>query len=143
MGLVLACRPTDTQWLEREAGNRVLDLKYINDSLGLVLWDIRTEPLKGEKGYTVRVYLEAENPEAYSSGHYFYLHFYPRKAREGSGAFSGLTTRQVYPKNGLLVFEGTLITDRDRFEMLRYGLVNPEKKRLFTLAVDTMAIELR
>lgn len=143
MGLVLACHRSEMEWLEKESGNRVLDLKYINDSLGLVLWDIRTTPLKGEKGYAVRVYLEAENPEAYSSGHYFYLHFYPRKAREGSGAFSGLTTRRVYPKNGLLVFEGTLRTDRDGFEMLRYGLVSPEKKRLFTLAVDTMAIELR
>lgn len=143
LGLMMACHQQDYRWLDTEEGTRVLDLKYVNDTLGLTLWDIRATPLKKENQYAVRVYLEAEDQARYTNQHYFYLHFYPRKAKEESGKFFSVSAIKVYPKDELLVFEGTLKASEDRFEMLRYGLVGPEKKRLFSLVVDTLEIKLK
>lgn len=141
--LLQGCHNEDYGWLDKEEGVRVLDLKYVNDTLGLVLRDIRVVASGVENRYAIRAYLEARDPERYIGGHYFYIHFYPKKAKEGSGKFTGVTTQKVFSKKGLLVFEGTLNTDRDHYEMMRYGLVSPAKERLFSLEVDTLDIHMK
>ena len=141
--LFCGCRNPDSSWIQSEPGNSVLDLEYFNDTLGLIVRDIRVYPQSNSKRYQVRVYLEETRRSEHWSDHSFYLHFYPKINTEPQGGFYPAQATPSEVRRGIWVFTGTFESDLERFEMLRFGLVDGNRRRLFTLAVDSIPIRIR
>lgn len=140
--LTAACKGEDADWIAKEPGRSILDLEYINDTLGIRLRDIRSVHREKDT-YEILVYLQTESHEHYLNGYQFYLHFYEKPGTEQDGRFRGTLAREPYLKNNVLIFKGVLKSVRENYPLLRYGLVDETKKRLFTLAVDTTDILLK
>ena len=134
---VIGCKKKDHSWIQDTEGYSILDLEYINDTLGIVLKDIRLLPLDQNKNL-LKVYLLAEESEHYSGNHSFFLHFYAERSREREGEFISVRADSVITERDALVFTGNFESDKNFFEMVRYGLVNSNKKRLFTLTIDSV-----
>lgn len=141
--LCFSCRNPHPSWIESEPGNSVLDLEYINDTLGLIVRDIRVIPENDSKRYQVRVYLEGTRRSGHWSDHSFYVHFYPIIKTEAQGGFYPSQATPSEVRRGVWVFAGTFESDLEQFEMLRFGLVDGNRRRLFTLAVDSIPIRIR
>ena len=140
--LIGACKDEAPDWIASEPGRSILDLEYINDTLGIRLRDIRSVQ-KGKDTYEISVYLQTESQERYLNGYHFYLHFYQEPGPEQDGGFMGTIAGAPHFKDKVLIFRGVLQSERESYPLLRYGLVDESKNRLFTLAVDTTDILLK
>ena len=136
---LLSCKQYNSDWVQQTSGRSILDLEYINDSLDIVIKDIRIREIEPNR-FLLDIYVFTEQHERYSDNHHFYVHFYPKKAKEKGGDFLSVVTKEVSFKRKVLVYSGELKTKNANFELMRYGLVDADGKRLFTLAVETVAI---
>ncbi len=135
----LACHKVQTDWVDNAAGRSILDLEYINDTLDILLQDIRIRELAPER-FKLDVYVFPGHSSDLGKKDHFYLHFYPKKAREMDGGFLSVVTGEIRSEKNALVYSGELNSKRAYFELMRYGMVNKEGKRLFTLTVDSVVI---
>lgn len=131
------CKQTDYSWVAQQKGKSILDLEYLNDTLGIRLQDIRLVNL-GADQYKIDVYLFADDPEQYNEKQRFYLHLFPGELEDSQ--FLAIGTRDFRTQNNARIYSRTFTTTRRDFDSLRYGLINAEGQRVFSLKVDTLTI---
>lgn len=137
---VVSCKENSSDWIHHTGGHSILDLEYINDTLGIILKDIRVQEIKSNQ-YHLKIFLLTEEEQSlYKVNYYFFVHLYRKKSKEREGGFVSMITNKVASQNNILVFSGDIETNQKIFEQLRIGLVNPKGERLFTLTVDSVKI---
>ena len=139
--LLTSCKKQDHDWIGQEPGHSILDLEYINDTLGLRLRDIRSVQMASDS-FQIRVYVLPEADARFDGSYRFFLHLYEDQSREGDQSFLPVGTLDFERMNGALIYSRRFKSARSQFSKLRYGMIGPEGNRLFTLNVDTLKIEL-
>ncbi len=133
------CRQADYSWVGQQEGKSILDLEYLNDTLDIRVEDIRLVNL-GEDQYKIDVYLFPENPAQYTEKQRFYLHLFP--GEEAGSEFLAVGTLDFRIERDAHIYSRTFTTKRRNFDSLRYGLINAEGRRVFSLKVDTLTINI-
>lgn len=131
------CRQADYSWVGKEEGKSILDLEYLNDTLGIRVQDIRLVNL-GEDQYKIDVYLFPDDPEQFTEEQRFYLHLFP--GEDADSEFLAVGTLDFRIEKEARIYSRTFSTKRREFDSLRYGLIDAEGRRVFSLKVDTLAI---
>lgn len=139
--LTAACKGEDADWIAKEPGRSILDLEYINDTLGIRLRDIRSVQIAPDS-FRINVYVIPDRESRFDASHRFFLHLYEDQSREGDQSFLPAGTREFGKKEGVLIYSRRFRSNNRKFTKLRYGMIGPDGTRLFTLTVDTLKLEL-
>ncbi|SFR36435.1 hypothetical protein SAMN04490243_1135 [Robiginitalea myxolifaciens] len=131
------CRQADYSWVQQQEGKSILDLEYLNDTLGIRVQDIRLVNL-GEDQYKIDVYLFPDDPAQFNEKQRFYLHLFP--GEHENDEFLAVGTLDFRVEKDAHIYSRTFTTARHEFDSLRYGLINADGRRVFSLKVDTLAI---
>lgn len=121
-------------------GQSILDIEYINDTLDINVVDFRVSDLEQGK-QKMEIFVITEMAEEYSRGYSFFIHLYPKISTESDQNFIALGTKSIDSLDGVLIYEREFKLDETYFEQIRYGLLNEEGERLFTLTLDSVRIE--
>ena len=137
----LSCKEKSRDPINTKLGGKsILDIEYINDTLDINLVDFRITNLEqGDK--RLEIFVITDQPEEYSHGYRYFVHFYPKITSEADQKFISLGTKSIDSLDGVLVYSRDFKIDPTYFELVRYGLLNKEGKRLFVLTLDSVNIE--
>lgn len=134
-----SCKEDSSEWIHQTKGYSILDLEYINDTLGITLKDIRISEISKDS-FRISVYLLPDQLEKYGNQNRFFIHFYPNYSSENLKSFIALGTRELKFKNGALIFERDFNSNIYWYPYVRYGLLDEDGRRLFTLELDSIRI---
>lgn len=141
LGILMASCVTKPKYdpSDNPKGKSILDIEYINDTLGVNLVDFRVETMSKNE-YELSLYAFSKQSKLQLESHKFFVHAYPEKKREKPGNFISLDTDEFINQNDTLIFSRKFYSETESFEMIRYGLVDPKNRiRLFTLTLDNVS----